>query len=122
MTSRIEQIQKASMKPVKKNEASMNSRAVDKINALPGCVAFKHHGTPYSVAGHSDIYGCAKGRAFFLEGKLPGKKPRPNQIEFLKRMEEAGAITGVYFSSEEAVELLADWLLSAGKELSKNRP
>jgi hypothetical protein len=105
--NRIDEIQKAAKKQRKNtNESTMNKAAVDKLRKLPRCRAFKYHGNQFSLAGHSDIYGCMDGFAFFLEGKLPGQKPRENQIAFLEEMAQAGAITGVYHSPDEAVEIV----------------
>lgn len=107
---RLAEIEKASEKKSQPKEATLNSAALSKLNKLPGCVAFKHRGSPYAVAGHADIYGCIKGFAFFLEGKLPGKKPRPNQELFLEKVGTAGAITGVYNTAEEAVDIVVNGL------------
>ena len=84
----------------------MTARARELLNEIEGCVCFKYHGSPYSVAGHSDLYGTIQGSSFFLEGKMPGKKPTVLQEAFLRRVAKAGAITGVYYSPEEAVNIV----------------
>ena len=83
-----------------------------------GCVARNHTvgefytkygaivrvGTP----GESDIMGhrIADGKAFYLEVKLPGEEPRPDQYAFLEAMRQAGAIAGWCTSIEEALAIV----------------
>lgn len=62
-------------------------------------------GTP----GEADIWGVAPGgRAIFLELKMPGKKPRQNQLDFLAAMKSMGAISGWCTSVEEAVRIVEE--------------
>ena len=57
--------------------------------------------------GESDIWGVTPtGRAFFLEVKMPGKKPRQDQLDFLEAMKKQNAIAGWCTSVEEAVEIV----------------
>ena len=58
--------------------------------------------------GHSDLTGfiIGSGRAVYIEVKQEGKKPKPEQVNFLKRMREYGAIAGVAHSVEEARGLI----------------
>ena len=57
--------------------------------------------------GLSDLIGCTpEGRFFALEVKLPGEKPRQNQINFLNAMKQYGAIAGWCTSVEEAINIL----------------
>ena len=60
-------------------------------------------GTP----GEADIYGHdPNGRAFYIEVKLPGEKPRKNQLQFLEAMRNSGAIAGWCTSVEEALDIV----------------
>lgn len=61
-------------------------------------------GTP----GESDIDGFrfSDGKAIYIEVKLPGEHPRPEQQRFLDAMSRHGAITGCAHSVEEAVNLV----------------
>lgn len=61
-------------------------------------------GTP----GRSDLCGHRPedGRAFYIEVKKPGEKPRENQERFLRQMRDTGAMAGVAHSVEEAVEIV----------------
>ena len=57
--------------------------------------------------GLSDLVGCtAEGRFFALEIKMPGEKPRQNQIDFLESMKRYGAIAGWCCSVEEALKII----------------
>lgn len=57
--------------------------------------------------GEADIRGhrISDGRALYIEVKLPGEKPRADQVKFLEAMRETGAIAGVAHSVEEALEI-----------------
>ena len=58
--------------------------------------------------GFSDLFGFRKldGKAIFLEIKNEKGKARPEQLHFLKTMENFGAITGIARSVEEAREII----------------
>ena len=83
-----------------------------------GCIARNHtvgrfltqYGAIVNIGrpGESDIMGhrIADGRAFYLEVKLPGEKPRKDQLEFLEAMRNAGAIAGWCVSVKEALEIV----------------
>lgn len=60
-------------------------------------------GTP----GEADIWGHrADGRALYIEVKLPGEQPRPDQQLFLDAMANTGAISGCAHSVKEALEIV----------------
>ena len=83
-----------------------------------GCVARNHtvgqfytqYGAVVNIGhkGESDIMGhrTKDGKAFYLEVKLPGEKPREEQIAFLAAMRNAGAIAGWCTSVKEALEIV----------------
>lgn len=83
-----------------------------------GCFAVNHtvgdfytkYGGRISVGvpGESDIWGVRppEGRAFFIEVKLPGEKPRQNQLDFIEAMKNTGAIAGWCTSVEEALNIV----------------
>lgn len=57
--------------------------------------------------GLSDIIGATpQGRFFAIEVKMPGEKPRQNQLDFLASMENTGAIAGWCTSVEEALDIV----------------
>lgn len=83
-----------------------------------GCVARNHtvgqfftkYGGVVNIGrtGESDIMGhrISDGKAFYIEVKLPGEKPREEQYKFLAAMKRAGAITGWCTSVKEALEIV----------------
>lgn len=83
-----------------------------------GCVARNHtvgnFYTQYAgrvavgVHGESDIMGhrISDGKAFYIEVKLPGEKPREDQQKFLDAMARKGAISGCAHSVEEALDIV----------------
>lgn len=83
-----------------------------------GCVARNHtvgqfftqYGGIVHVGKHgeSDIMGhrISDGRAIYIEVKLPGEHPRPDQQKFLDAMRNTGAIAGCAHSIEEALEIV----------------
>lgn len=83
-----------------------------------GCVARNHtvgnfytqYGGRVAVGchGESDIMGhrISDGKAFYIEVKLPGEKPREDQQKFLDAMKRAGALAGCAHSVEEALEIV----------------
>lgn len=83
-----------------------------------GCVARNHtvgqfftkYGSIVNIGHHgeSDIMGhrVSDGRAIYIEVKLPGEQPRPDQKKFLQAMANTGAIAGVAHSIEEALNIV----------------
>lgn len=82
-----------------------------------GCYAENHtvgdfytkYGGRVSVGkpGQSDIYGHRPdGKAFYIEVKLPGEKPRQNQLDFIEAMKNTGAIAGWATSIPEALKIV----------------
>ena len=83
-----------------------------------GCVARNHtvgqfftkYGAIVNIGHHgeSDIFGhrISDGRAIYIEVKLPGEKPREDQVKFLNAMARTGAIAGVAHSIEEALNIV----------------
>lgn len=83
-----------------------------------GCVARNHtvgqfytkYGSIVNVGHHgeADIHGhrISDGRAIYIEVKLPGEHPRPDQQKFLEAMRNTGAIAGVAHSVEEALSII----------------
>ena len=71
---------------------------------------FTQYGSIVHVGKHgeSDIMGhrISDGRAIYIEVKLPGEKPRPDQQQFLDSMRNTGAISGCAHSVEEALEIV----------------
>ena len=54
--------------------------------------------------GISDILGCTtQGKFLAVEVKMPGKKPSPEQIEFLDKVNKCGGIGFVAYSLDDVI-------------------
>jgi len=71
-----------------------------------GAKVIKTHGGPFTPTGTPDLVGCVNGRAFVLEVKRPGQRPRRIQEHELEQWRKAGAIAGVVTSVEEALAVV----------------
>lgn len=83
-----------------------------------GCVAWNHtvgefytkYGGRVKIGHHgeADIRGHRRsdGKALYIEVKLPGEHPRPDQKQFLEAMRNSGAISGCAHSVEEALDIV----------------
>ena len=84
---------------------------------LANAVVWKNHGNQYSVLGLPDIMCIYRGKMICIEVKIPGNKPTKLQEVTLKKMEDAGAITGVAYSVEDVKKILIkNKLMSGGVE------
>lgn len=97
-------------------ETILQAQVIDALNRR-GHLVFNHtvgtfftpQGTRLKIGNHgeADIWGVAKGgRAIFIELKIKGRKPRPDQMQFLKVVSEMGAISGWCTSVEEAIQIV----------------
>ena len=72
---------------------------------------YTRDGRPVQIGKHgqADLQGhrFSDGRAFYIEVKMPGEEPRPDQKQFLAAMARTGALAGVAHSVEEAVQIVA---------------
>lgn len=83
-----------------------------------GCYAVNHtvgqfytkYGSIVNVGQHgeADIWGhrISDGKALYIEVKLPGEHPRPDQQKFLDAMRNTGALSGCAHSVEEALSII----------------
>lgn len=102
---------------MRKEETVLQNQIISAL-CLNGCVARNHTvGNFYTqyggrvqvgTAGESDVMGhrISDGKALYIEVKLPGEHPRPDQQKFLDAMARAGAITGCAHSIEEALDIV----------------
>lgn len=58
--------------------------------------------------GAPDISGCIRGRRVEIEVKRPGGKATPRQEAKLRAWKNAGALTAIVYSLDEAQEVLRD--------------
>ena len=86
-----------------KRESGLRSRIVKRLRER-GWLAQVQHGSVFSGSGRSDILGCAVGRFFAIEVKIPDltSQPTPLQEAYLRSVLAAGGIAFVARSVEEA--------------------
>jgi hypothetical protein len=70
----------------------------------------KIHGSRYGRVGDPDIWGCAYGKMFLLEIKVPGRKPTRAQLNELRQWQRAGAVTGWFDTFDAAINLVRSLL------------
>lgn len=87
-------------------EKSIVGSIVKAVKARPGVVIRKRHGTAMGVAGDPDLYGTIGGRHFEIEVKRPGSQLTKLQAQRLREWAQAGAITGVAHTVEDALRIL----------------
>lgn len=101
---------------MKKEETSLQNKIIVAL-CEHGCFAANHtvgkFYTEYGAAvkigehGQSDIWGHRPdGMAFYVEVKLPGEKPRKDQLDFIEAMKNSGAIAGWCTSIPGALEIV----------------
>ena len=73
---------------------------------LPNAVVWKNHGNQYSVIGLPDIMCVYEEKIICIEVKMPGNTPTKLQEITLKKLKEAGAITGIAYSIEDVQKIL----------------
>lgn len=57
--------------------------------------------------GHSDLYGFRRdGQIFYIEVKAGKNKPTVEQVKFLEDMRSKGALAGVAYSVDEALQIV----------------
>lgn len=99
-------------------EATLNKNVVAALNRIDGCLARKRS-AHINNKGQPDVTGCIRGIRFELEGKLEGNRPTKIQRKRLREWEDAGAITGVYYSVAEAVQIVETGYWKRMHELRK---
>jgi hypothetical protein len=97
-------------------EAKMNKKAVIAICQIPMTFAYKRQAGP-GRKGQLDLTGCSHGYRIELEGKRPGNHPTSIQEMWLTRWALAGAIVGVYYSVDEAVNIVLGGLRDRGVKI-----
>jgi hypothetical protein len=69
-------------------------------------VVRKIHGGPMGHAGMADLWCSIHGMLVCIEVKVPGNKPDPIQLHERSVMARSGAIAGVAYSVDDAIELV----------------
>ena len=97
------------MKRQRPRETAVVNRIVARLKQLPAVVVRKRHGTAMGVAGDPDLYGSFRGRHFEIEVKVqndPASQLTKLQAHRIQEWKQAGAITGVARTPEEAIAIL----------------
>jgi hypothetical protein len=90
-------------------ESHVVQRIVTALKEKHGIVVRKRHGTAMGVAGDPDLYGTINGRHFEIEVKRPNdpsSQPTELQTRRLLEWRNAGAITGIARSVDDALIIL----------------
>ena len=71
------------------------------LRARPRTWRFKVGAGPWQIAGLPDVIGCADGKFFAFEVKVPGKTATPLQSATLAAIKRAGGITETVTSVDQ---------------------
>lgn len=93
-------------------EARLSAKIIGVLRKqYPGSFWVKIHGSASQRAGLPDIHGTIRGRSVWLETKLPGNKATDIQNYTLNQLRGAGAIVGVVYGAEDALNVILDGLI-----------
>lgn len=104
---------KAPKKSRRENPETPITREIRNLLHLLRIPHLKHWGGPFSEKGVSDLIGTLpgpgpmRGRALFIEVKVPGKEVTDHQKVFLENHANAGAICMVAHSAKEVLANLS---------------
>jgi hypothetical protein len=87
-------------------EARIVAAILTELGTMAHTWAFKVHGGPFQSAGVPDIIGCRYGSLFAIEVKVPGGKATRLQELVMQRISDAGGLTGIATSVEEALAII----------------
>jgi len=90
-------------------EGAVVKHIMARLKKHPHIVIRKRHGTAMGVAGDPDLYGTINGRHFEIEVKRPNdasSQLTELQARRLMEWQQAGAITGVARTVEDALRIL----------------
>lgn len=93
------------------------TKSVRRLLSVVGILHYKAWQGPMSAPGVSDIIGCYKGRFIAIELKAGKGKASDAQLEFIRRVNEAGGIGFVAYDLDTVIEKLGleDRFLFKGK-------
>jgi hypothetical protein len=88
-------------------EASVRRRALQALARAYGDDALVWSQTgAIGAIGRPDVVACIRGRFVAIEFKAPGKRPRPDQLAQLERVERAGGVAIIYDGAGDIVEII----------------
>lgn len=91
---------------------ALNQRGHHAVNHTVGEFYTKYGGVvKVGTPGEADIFGhrYSDGKAFYIEVKLPGQKPRAEQRRFIEEMKKTNAIADWCTSVEQAIHIVEGW-------------
>lgn len=102
----------------KVNPETIITRQIREMLRILKIPHFKHWGGPFSEPGVPDLIGTlpGSGRGLFIEVKVPGNTPKPDQRAFLETYRAAGALAFWADDPKAVVRALAE----AGYEPAKH--
>lgn len=82
------------------------------LEAYPGSIVWKIHGSSFQRAGIPDLVGCIDGRFFGLEVKMPGREGTltVRQDAALRGIRAAGGVAEVVTTPAQALEAVNPYL------------
>lgn len=88
-------------------EARLTRRLISAINRLPNTYCEKVYGGGGVGNPTLDVLGCRDGKMFYLEVKVPGKKPTKRQESTMRKWRKKGGChTGWVDSVEAALDFV----------------
>lgn len=104
----------------KQPEGRLTKKIMEALQEQYGGFWFKVHGGPYQQAGLPDIIGCCEGVFVGIEVKRPGREGTltERQKAALQAVKDAGGVSGMATSVEDAFEILSLALPSQGPAVS----
>lgn len=92
-------------KGYKIKEKTLVTKFVKWLNTLRGCLAYKR-AAGRDRRGKPDVTGCLQGIRLEIELKIGDNTPTPIQAGWLKKWQDAGAITGWANDFDSACDLV----------------
>jgi hypothetical protein len=86
------------------------NQAVAKFRSKAARVRFWKEGVRAGAPDVLVLWPIGERHGLALEFKRPGENPRPEQVEFLERLDAAGYQTAVVFSAKQAFQTLLEYL------------
>ncbi len=89
-------------------ERDIQRAIIAALKNRPGGFTMKLAAGPYSTPGVPDVLHIENGCAFFIEVKRPGGRLTALQADMLRKLRAAGAVAGIAYSVEDALQLLQE--------------
>ena len=90
-------------------ETKLTKKILNRLNDIEGCRAEKLHGGPYGKQ-KLDVFGAKDGKMFYLEIKVPGKKPTPKQDSTIRKWKTEAGVLATWIDRVEDAEQIINQL------------